>query len=112
RYEAGEFDATMASLERLVQARATTRDERISELEHDVFKICAAVITDRVVGVDDDFFELGITSLALAQIYEQIDEKYTGCLDMEDLFERPTIRAIAAHLEAALEKESGMQLAS
>ena len=112
RYEAGEFDATVASLERLVQARATTHDERISGLEHDVFKICAAVITDRVVGLDDDFFELGITSLALAQIYEQIDEKYRGCLDMEDLFERPTIRAIAAHLEAALEQESGVQLAS
>ena len=112
RYEAGEFDATVASLEHLTQASATTRTDRISELEHDVFKICAAVITDRVLAVDDDFFELGITSLALAQIYEQLDEKYTGCLDMEDLFERPSIRAIAAHLETALENGSGVQLAS
>jgi acyl carrier protein len=112
RYEAGEFDATVASLEYLAQASASTRTDRISELEHDVFKICAAVITDRVLAVDDDFFELGITSLALAQIYEQLDEKYTGCLDMEDLFERPSIRAIAAHLEAALENGSGVQLAS
>ncbi len=112
RYEAGEFDATVASLEHLTQASASTRRDRISELEHDVFKICAAVITDRVLAVDDDFFELGITSLALAQIYEQLDEKYTGCLDMEDLFERPSIRAIAAHLETALEQESGVQLAS
>jgi hypothetical protein len=31
---------------------------------------------------------------------------------MEDLFERPSIRAIAAHLETALENGSGVQLAS
>ena len=100
------------SLDRLAQASATIRNERISELEHDIFKICAAVIADRDVGADDDFFELGITSLALAQIYERIDEKYPGCLDMEDLFERSSIRAIAAHLEASLEKESAVQQAS
>lgn len=112
RYEAGEFAAILASLDLLAQASVTNCNERISELEHDIFKICAAVIVDRDVGADDDFFELGITSLALAQIYERIDEKYPGCLDMEDLFERSSIRAIASHLEASREKKSAGQQAS
>jgi acyl carrier protein len=61
-------------------------------------QICASVITDRDIGLDDDFFELGVSSLALAQIHERIDEQFPGQLDVEDLFTKSTIRAVAAHL--------------
>ena len=63
--------------------------------------ICASVITDREIGLDDDFFELGVSSLSLAQIHERIDEQFPGQLDVEDLFSKSTIRAVAAHLEEA-----------
>ena len=62
-------------------------------------KIVATVITDRSVAVDDDFFNLGISSIALAQVFERIDEEYPGLLNIEDLFDKTSIRAIAACLE-------------
>jgi hypothetical protein len=39
-----------------------------------------------------------VSSLALAQIYERIDEAWPGVLDIEDLFQLPTIRDIAGRL--------------
>jgi len=52
-----------------------------------------------VIGVDDDFFDLGVSSLSLAQIHERIDEQFPGQLDVEDSSHKSTIRAVAVHLE-------------
>jgi acyl-CoA synthetase (AMP-forming)/AMP-acid ligase II/acyl carrier protein len=98
-YADGEFDTVLAALDALGgQAPAGAPGDR-SDLETTIRRICATVITDREIGLDDDFFELGVSSLALAQIHERIDEQFPGKLDVEDLFSKSTIRAVAAHLE-------------
>ncbi len=98
-YADGEFDAVLAELEALAaQAPGGTAGDG-SDMETTIRRICASVITDRVIGLDDDFFELGVSSLSLAQIHERIDEQFPGQLDVEDLFTKSTIRAVAAHLE-------------
>jgi acyl carrier protein len=40
-------------------------------------------------------FELGISSLALTEIHEQIDNAYPDLLDLDDLFEHPTVAELA-----------------
>jgi len=96
-YADGEFDGALAELAAL--SAETPGGAAGTDLETAIRRICASVITDRAIGPDDDFFELGVSSLALAQIHERIDEQFPGQLDVEDLFTRSTIRAVAAHLE-------------
>ncbi|MEZ5564979.1 MAG: non-ribosomal peptide synthetase [Gammaproteobacteria bacterium] len=100
-YVAGEHDAVLAELQALVPQVATGAATVQSGTQATIRQICNAVITDRQIGLDDDFFDLGVSSLVLAQIHERIDEQYPGRLDVEDLFSKSTIRAVAAHLDAA-----------
>jgi acyl-CoA synthetase (AMP-forming)/AMP-acid ligase II len=99
-YEAGSFAADIEALAGLRAAAVATGATAGSAVEDALRQICAGVITDRHVGVDDNLFDLGVSSLALAQIYERIDEGWPGMLDIEDLFQLPTIRDIAARLTA------------
>ncbi len=98
-YADGEFDAVLAELDALAARVPGTASGNGSDLQATIRRICASVITDREIGLDDDFFELGVSSLSLAQIHERIDEQFPGQLDVEDLFSKSTIRAVAAHLE-------------
>jgi acyl-CoA synthetase (AMP-forming)/AMP-acid ligase II len=105
-YEAGEFDAVIAELDAMRLAQHDPAVESESELQGVLKRIFASVVTERKVGMDDDFFELGLSSIALAQAFERIDEEYPGLLDIEDMFDKTTIRAIAAHLETRLSATS------
>lgn len=97
-YEAGEFAEQIAALDALRESQHA--GDGHDELERVLLGICAAVITDRRIAPTDDFFDLGISSLALAQLYERIDEEYPGRLEMEDLFNLTSVRALARHLQA------------
>lgn len=105
-YAAGAFATDIAALAALRDAAATDAPPA-SAIESALRQICAAVITDRHVGSDDNLFDLGVSSLALAQIYERIDEAWPGVLDIEDLFQLPTIRDIAARLTTATPARTG-----
>jgi acyl-CoA synthetase (AMP-forming)/AMP-acid ligase II len=106
-YEAGEFDAVLAELDGLRVEQHGAGLESESEVQQSLRRIFASVITERRVGIDDDFFDLGVSSIALAQVFERIDEEYPGLLDIEDLFDKTSIRAIAAYLEERLVARAG-----
>jgi acyl carrier protein len=57
------------------------------------------------VGLDDNIFELGTSSLTLAQIYERVEAEYPGQLEVTDFFEYPTVRAMAGFLARRLRGE-------
>lgn len=95
----GAFDAVsrrLAALETVPEAGSETG----SELEHSLREICNSIVVDRPVGLDDNLFEIGISSLALAQIHARVDELYPGEMDIADVFEYPSIRELAAFLSA------------
>lgn len=101
-YEDGEFDAVLKEIDGMRLEHHDPALESETDVQPLLKRVFATVITDRRVGVDDDFFNIGISSIALAQIFERIDEEYPGLLDIEDLFDKTSIRAIAAHLESRL----------
>ena len=45
------------------------------------------------------FFEVGISSLTLTEIILALEERYPGKVDINDLFEYPTIRELAGFIE-------------
>ncbi|MFT5894842.1 MAG: acyl carrier protein, partial [bacterium] len=61
--------------------------------------ICNAEVEGIEVTVDDNLFELGISSLTLAQIHAAIEEKWPDQVDITDLFDYPTVAELAVFLD-------------
>ncbi len=101
-YQKGEFQEVLAKLHDLTAALADAAPEAHSEIERNLKEICTAFLTDKPVGVHDNIFELGTSSLTLAQIYQRIEAIYPGQLEVTDFFDYPTIAELAKYLESRL----------
>ena len=101
-YEAGRFDAVLARIKALDAEHPDQGGPAKSDVEEFLLAICQAAIPGRRLAPDDNLFELGTGSLTLAQIYEKVDAKYPGRLEVSDFFEYPTVRAMAGHLTGKL----------
>ncbi len=99
-YMRGEYSAVIAELAALKTAQAGAG--AASEVERTLLAICQAQLPHRTLGTDDNLFEIGTSSLALAQIYERVDATWPGRLEVTDFFDYPTVRAMARHIEQAL----------
>jgi len=123
---AGEFDEALAVLEALLvdepEPDAGDAHDDAPErggngravLEAELKRMCDELMEERAgerageraaaggLGVDENIFEAGTNSLTLALIYERIEERWPGQLDITDFFDHPTIRDLAAHLHARL----------
>jgi acyl carrier protein len=51
------------------------------------------------VGVDDNFFDLGASSLQLAQVHERLQERLGREIPLVEVFNHSTVRTLASHLE-------------
>ncbi len=72
-----------------------------SEIERRIKDICDKAL-GREIGVGDNLFEIGASSLKLIEIHEQLDELYPNQVELTELLDYPTIAELAAHLEAKL----------
>jgi acyl-CoA synthetase (AMP-forming)/AMP-acid ligase II len=98
-YENGTYADTVARLAALDAATGSATDAQgLGDLEAWLLTLCGNYLPGKTLTVNDNFFDLGTSSLTLAQIYEEIDAAYPGLLDVETLFENPSIRAIAAQI--------------
>ncbi|HET9210497.1 MAG TPA: phosphopantetheine-binding protein [Thermoanaerobaculia bacterium] len=52
------------------------------------------------VGVDDNFFDLGASSLQLAQVHQRLQERLGREIPLVEVFNHSTVRTLAGHLEA------------
>ena len=50
------------------------------------------------VGVDDNFFDLGATSLLMVQVHGRLQEALGREIQAVEIFNHPTVAALAAHL--------------
>jgi amino acid adenylation domain-containing protein len=87
------------------EARAVSMPQ--STIERRIAKVWEAVLEIDRVGVDDNFFEVGGHSMLIARMQEAL----RGALDRDvsavELFQYPTVGALAAHLESAASAEAG-----
>ena len=93
-YLDGEFDEVLAKLAPQEVSAPTDEDPLVAELE----LICREHVKERIIGPDDNLFEVGVSSLTLTEIALAVDERYPGKLDIADMFDYPTLREIAAFL--------------
>ena len=52
------------------------------------------------VGVDDNFFDLGGTSVLAVRLHRRLTEAFGGSFPLVSVFEYPTVRAFAAFMDA------------
>jgi FkbH-like protein/FkbM family methyltransferase len=70
------------------------------EIERSLVSLWQRVLGIDEVGVDDNFFELGGTSLRAVQVMAELSDRTGAAVRTVSLFERSTIRAVAALLRA------------
>lgn len=99
-YLEGDFREIMAGLVELSETRDGASKAAGSTLERVLLEICNTVIADQRVGLNDNIFEMGTSSLKLAQIHEKIDELYPDMIDLTDFFDYPTIEELAVFMES------------
>ncbi|ANO51349.1 non-ribosomal peptide synthetase [Woeseia oceani] len=92
----GAFAEQIAAQKKLAPAEPDADED---PLVREILGICAEFSRDKVVGPDDNLFEVGISSLTLTEIMLAVDEKYPGKVDINDLFDYPTIRELAQFLQ-------------
>ena len=94
-YLNGEFDSVLPKAEAaLTNDQPVEADPVVEELK----AICREFAQDRKIGPDDNLFEVGINSLTLTEIILALEEKYPGKVDINDLFDYPTLRELAAFI--------------
>ena len=110
-YVDGEFDAELAELAKLREAQRGHTSRSRTQIEETLQLICNAALEGKRVGIDDNLFELGASSLKLIEIHEQIDHEYPNEIDLTEIFDFPTIAELARHLEGKLARGHAAQLA-
>jgi acyl-CoA synthetase (AMP-forming)/AMP-acid ligase II len=95
----GEFDAELAELAGLREAARGPAAASRTEIEDKLQSICDAALEGKRVGIHDNLFEVGASSLKLIEIHEAIDRAWPGAVELTDLFDYPSIAELAQHLE-------------
>jgi acyl-coenzyme A synthetase/AMP-(fatty) acid ligase/acyl carrier protein len=85
--EAGLQDAAAAELP------ATATEQLIAD-------VWTQVLGRDNLGLDESFFEIGGDSVSIVDVHRRLRERVTGKLTITELFQYPTVRALASHLAA------------
>ena len=68
------------------------------DLENLIADVLKEVLRLEEVGVDDNFFDLGATSLLMVQVHGRLQEALGREIQAVEIFNHPTVAALAAHL--------------
>ncbi|GGW37604.1 non-ribosomal peptide synthetase [Streptomyces xantholiticus] len=66
-----------------------------TDVEAVLSEIWAEVLKTRAVGVDDNYFDLGGTSLSIKRVHQRIQQELGIRLSLVSMFEYPTVRLLA-----------------
>ncbi|UED72997.1 non-ribosomal peptide synthetase [Brevibacillus sp. DP1.3A] len=101
-YEQGEFqevlqslaEATLTALES--QKRALPSDD----VEKKLIRICQHILKVQSIDTEDSYFDIGVTSMQLVQIVEQLESQFGIRMEVADFFSYPTIAKLAAYISS------------
>jgi len=99
-YENGEYDDVLNQISLLTFVVNKAHDDELNSTEEELKKLCNSVLENSELNIDDNFFEIGISSLTLAEMHQKIDEIYPGKTDVTDFFEYQTINELSSFIES------------
>lgn len=98
--EQGHFDELLQRVQALLGAmedRAFSAPR--TETEKQIAKLWESILAVERVGLDQSFFDLGGQSIMLVQMFGKLHEVFGERIALVDLFEFPTVAALAAHID-------------
>ena len=72
----------------------------MSDTELQLKQAFDAIINDRSIELDDNFFEIGISSLVLVEIHLKLDDIWPDRVDIDDIFTYQTISELAQFIDS------------
>ena len=105
-YVEGDYAEVLAAMgvqqDLAPESGATDSGEPAEGVREILVALCREVLPDRSVGPEDNLFEIGTSSVELAQLHEGIEKRFPGLVDITDLFEYPTVTELTKLLEQKL----------
>jgi len=98
--------------EKTFQPRPKLNNEYVTptnELEQQIVEIWEDILGIKPIGIEDNFFDLGGHSLLATLFLSQILEKFQTRLELQSIFETPTIASIARLVEAEQNKTANLE---
>ncbi|MDH5425110.1 MAG: non-ribosomal peptide synthetase [Gammaproteobacteria bacterium] len=105
-FQAGEYDEVLKQLSRFDEQDFSEVNTDLTSLQQNLIAICSIALDNQTLGLNDNFFELGISSLALSEMHQCIDDSYPDKVDITDLFEYQSIKALSAFMEESISSKS------
>jgi acyl carrier protein len=88
---------------------ATAEPEATStQLEQAIIDVWRQTLGTPVIGLGDNFFDIGGDSLLLATVHTTLQKQMNIEISITDLFEFPTVRSLARHLSTRSSVESSL----
>ncbi|MGB9376477.1 MAG: amino acid adenylation domain-containing protein [Mycobacteriales bacterium] len=107
RNVAGKVDRSLLPQPELTGLGSAEADQReMTQLETEVSEMVAEVMAMPHIGVNDDLFELGGTSLHIARLGLAIWSRFQVSVPIHPLFQLPSVAGIAQIIEAARRQSS------
>ncbi|MDQ3983507.1 MAG: amino acid adenylation domain-containing protein [Actinomycetota bacterium] len=101
RSSAGKLDRNALPAARLLAPdAASSYVAPATATEKETARVWAEVLGIERVGVRDKFFEIGGNSLKVVELFEKLDRLYPGAVSVAELFEHPTVAAMAAAIDS------------
>jgi amino acid adenylation domain-containing protein len=100
------FDSNASGIRPDTPQGASNGAESHSDIESGVTEIWKELLGLPSIGIDDNFFEVGGTSLLATRLLSRINRDFARVLSIADVFEHATIRSQAALLRGEVIRES------
>jgi len=78
-----------------------------TDVEKKLVEICLKELSIEKMSISDNYFELGMDSLKLSNIYLIINGLYPGAISVQDMFDNKTIQHIAYLIENKRTRDNG-----
>jgi acyl-CoA synthetase (AMP-forming)/AMP-acid ligase II/acyl carrier protein len=101
-YIDGKFAAQQAELRSLRESAGASVSSLRTQIQEKIGSIVNAALEGKKVDIHDDLFEVGVNSLKLVEIHEQIEREFPGRIDLMELIDFSTIAELTRRLETKL----------
>lgn len=108
----GELAAVFSKTQPTAEKRGGKMVSPRSELERQLAGIWADILDIDQIGIDQDVFALGVDSLAMTQMILRVEERFGVDFSFKDIFNAPTVAALALRLESSKKGSTDVLLSS
>jgi len=105
-YLTGEFDASLQKIDLILAQSAEQDTGDLSKTEFRLKTLFEELLDGKSLGVEDNFFETGISSLTLTEFHQKVDDEYPNIVDITDIFEYQTLLELAKFMDEKISADS------